>query len=604
MDKCLLNFDNLINSWTSSGRRIKGPLVIVVASILALLIAILFIAGSIFQNSRLNQDLERDIKSVMRAIDLSVTKDTEALNQLSLAILNRPDLEQLLISRDRQGLLKRTHGLFEKLNSRHGVSHFYFHLPSRENLLRVHQPNRFGDKIIRPSILESSLTKRGAKGIEMGPLGSYTLRVVHPWWVGERLIGYIELGKETGSILTDIKANNDVDLIWFAKKLFIDRNVWKKNHILANSLTSWDTMFDMVVVSTTSETLLPKVVELLSSEASTNTASPTLFTQKGREYVLAVRPTVDSNDEQVGQIAIIRDVTVSKVAFRKVGLLVLVAVVLLFMASIFLIGRFARRVEDEVAKSRDHLETAVRERTTELLEAKEIAETANRTKSNFLSSMNHELRTPLNAIMGFSEMIRGQLFGPVGAPVYVEYAQDINRSGQHLLQLINDLLDVGKIEAGEYELQFEMFDIGNDVTEVATLVDQIAQSKNVVLNVEIPDHALELNADRRAVHQILINLISNAIKYSDPGGSVRVSLERITAGACITIEDRGIGIRPEDLEKIRSPWVRVSNPHSSSREGAGLGLSIVNSLLDLHGGTLTIESEIGIGTTVKVIFPA
>ncbi|MEQ8267694.1 MAG: ATP-binding protein [Parvibaculum sp.] len=230
------------------------------------------------------------------------------------------------------------------------------------------------------------------------------------------------------------------------------------------------------------------------------------------------------------------------------------------------------------------------------------AEAANRSKSEFLANMSHELRTPLNAIIGFSEIMDSGLFGELGSPKYKEYAGDIHASGTHLLELINDILDMSKIEAGRMTLETQPLEIADVTEESLRLISARADVAKVTIENELP--ALPtVQADKRAVKQVLLNLLSNAVKFTPAGGSIH--LKGRTSGGFVTIavEDSGIGIPASALPKIGRPFEQVESQHSKSHKGTGLGLALSRSLVELHGGTLTIESTEGMGTTVSFTLP-
>ncbi|MBI2719373.1 MAG: PAS-domain containing protein [Rhizobiales bacterium] len=230
------------------------------------------------------------------------------------------------------------------------------------------------------------------------------------------------------------------------------------------------------------------------------------------------------------------------------------------------------------------------------------AEAANRSKSEFLANMSHELRTPLNAIIGFSEVMQGQMFGPIGSAKYVEYSRDIHRSGQFLLDVINDILDMSKIEAGRMPLEIEDIDVGAVFDEVLRLVSPRAIDSNVVIELEIPT-LLAVAADRRAVKQVFINLLSNAVKFTPEGGRVKITAAAEDGFVAIGIADTGIGIPARDIEKLGRPFEQVENQLTKSKGGSGLGLAISKSLVELHGGSLQIQSTVGAGTAVTVLLP-
>ncbi len=231
------------------------------------------------------------------------------------------------------------------------------------------------------------------------------------------------------------------------------------------------------------------------------------------------------------------------------------------------------------------------------------AEAANQAKSEFLANMSHELRTPLNAINGFSEIMAGEMFGPLGDPKYKGYAADILKSGQHLLSLINDVLDMAKIEAGKLTLHYETVSLKEVVDDAARLMRGKIEEAGLNLLVDAPDLP-EIDADYRGLKQVVLNLISNAVKFTPAGGHVVVAISREDHERLrVAVTDTGIGIAAEDLARLARPFEQVEGQHSKTTQGTGLGLALTKSLIELHGGTMSIESEPGRGTSVSFDLP-
>ena len=230
------------------------------------------------------------------------------------------------------------------------------------------------------------------------------------------------------------------------------------------------------------------------------------------------------------------------------------------------------------------------------------AQQANAAKSEFLANMSHELRTPLNAINGFSEMMAKEMIGPLGDRRYVEYAQDIHNSGHHLLALINDILDMAKIEAGKHSLHLEQVDLCGVAEEAVRLMRNRADDGGLIVSLDMPDLP-RVEADHRAVKQVILNLLSNSIKFTPRGGQVRIAARAVGEVVQISVMDTGIGISKEDLDRLAQPFQQVEHQHAKTQHGTGLGLALSKSLVELHEGRFDMASEPGRGTTVSFTLP-
>lgn len=270
------------------------------------------------------------------------------------------------------------------------------------------------------------------------------------------------------------------------------------------------------------------------------------------------------------------------------------------------------REANDLSFANADLERVVAERTqclsdkvAELERARAEAVDANAAKSRFLASMSHELRTPLNAILGFAEIIQRELYGCASDARYVEYAGIIHQSGSHLLSVIGDILDLSKIEAGKMELRCVPVRVADLVEDACRLAGVGVASGGRNMTVTVERGLPMLDADRRAVTQMVLNLLSNAMKFTPAAGAIALSASmRIDGGVSIRVRDRGAGIAKAEIAKVLTDYGQAANPEVRKHQGAGLGLSIVSGLMVLHGGTLQLESELGLGTSVSLNFPA
>ena len=248
-------------------------------------------------------------------------------------------------------------------------------------------------------------------------------------------------------------------------------------------------------------------------------------------------------------------------------------------------------------------ETRTAELTRHLKLEKQRAERSANSKNAFLANMSHELRTPLNAINGFSEILVGELYGPLGDDRYKEYAQDILDSGKHLLDMITDLLDMAKIDAGKMTVALHPIDIVDPVDAAIRMIRRKAEEKNISLKLAANSNLPLVEADHRAIRQMILNLVSNAIKFTDEGGEVRVTVDQKDKELRVAVRDNGIGIPPDALPRLGEPFEQVSDTRDRNYDGTGLGLALTKSFAEMHGGRLTIASEQGRGTQVSFYLP-
>jgi signal transduction histidine kinase len=243
-------------------------------------------------------------------------------------------------------------------------------------------------------------------------------------------------------------------------------------------------------------------------------------------------------------------------------------------------------------------------RSVDLERARHQLERANRAKSEFLANMSHELRTPLNAIIGFSELMAKQTLGPIGNELYVDYLRDIYNSGEHLLGIINDVLDMARFEAGRLQLHESEVDLCDVVERSVRMVNGRAEEQDISISAELPDSLPWLLGDTVKLQQVIVNLLSNAVKFTPPNGRICVSGDWSDDGIIIAVRDTGVGIPRDKLDEVLEPFKQVDSGLARRHDGAGLGLPLSKSLIELHGGTFTIDSDLGKGTTVTIELPA
>jgi two-component system, cell cycle sensor histidine kinase PleC len=303
----------------------------------------------------------------------------------------------------------------------------------------------------------------------------------------------------------------------------------------------------------------------------------------------------------------------------------LVALLLLSAVRLLRGHAMVNQMNKQLGQANSELESRVDERTIELLvtnaelreretrlssqahqlaKARDLAEAANDAKSVFLATMSHELRTPLNAIIGFTELMQTALFGPLGHPKYVEYVGDVNKSGSHLLALINDILDLSRLDAGKADLFDEQFSLGQLISDVCRSMEPLADHSRLKITKDIPADLPWLRADQRRIRQVILNLVSNAIKFTPADGAITVKAWAMGAELAIRIRDTGIGMSSAQLPTALERFGQIDSRLTRQFGGTGLGLPLAKQLVEIHDGTFEIQSELGVGTVVTIILPS
>jgi two-component system cell cycle sensor histidine kinase PleC len=372
-------------------------------------------------------------------------------------------------------------------------------------------------------------------------------------------------------------------VLWDASdRLVLCNSHFQRLHKLPDSAVTPGTSYETVIEVGS----MPEVRTRLQETASQAPGARTFEAQleDGSWLHISERRTKDG-----GYVSVGTDITRIKEHEQK-----LVDNDLRLRATVIDLKRSQSELERQAGELADLAEKYSREKTR--------AEEANQTKSKFLANMSHELRTPLNAIIGFSEIMGSGMFGTLGSEKYQEYCHDILTSGHYLLEVINDILDMSKIEAGRMKLDMEQLDLSKTLAESLRVVSGRAEDKNLVLNAEIEGN-IPVVADRRAIKQIIVNLLSNAVKFTPDGGKVVVRSRVLSDSIQLVIADTGIGIAPQSLTRLGRPFEQVESQLTKTYHGSGLGLAIARSLTNLHGGSMRMRSKLGAGTVVCVSLP-
>jgi len=408
------------------------------------------------------------LQGVSNQLEESLTAQSENLEAIENVILNDKDLTASLAAQNRKALQSRYNPLYAQLRAKHHITHFYFHRPDCVNLIRLHDPSRSGGVIERFTLHEAKRTRNVASGIELGPMGTFTLRVVSPVFDNGTLIGYLELGKEIEDVLEDARASCEIDLAVTIHKTNIHREAWQAGMKMMGREGNWNRFAEDVVIYSTARRF-PKAAERLVGKKGSPKDTMADVEIDGKPFHALTTPLNDASGIEVGDLLIFKDMSEETAQFNR--MILVSSVVATILASILVVFLYfaLRRIDRGIMMQRElenrHQKIKVLNESLEM--ACQIADAATRAKSCFLANMSHEIRTPMTSIIGFAENMLDTDQTDVDK---FNCAKTIHRNGEQLLNLINDILDLSKIETGKMEVERLDCDPCRIIADVATLM--------------------------------------------------------------------------------------------------------------------------------------
>ncbi|MBU1689404.1 MAG: hypothetical protein KJ958_05170 [Gammaproteobacteria bacterium] len=586
----------------------------------------LMLVGSLFvfvygtsreEASHIAADFQRSALAAQRNYDTALRAEVETLSAALEFLQNDEILRRRLVVGDREGAMKHASPIFERLRSQFRITHFYILTPERRVLLRAHEPGRHGDIIGRYTVMQAERTGTPASGVELGPLGTFTLRVVYPLHDAKGLIGYLELGEEIEHVVSNVRTAVGVDLSIAIDKRFLARKDWDQGMHMLGRPADWNRLASSVETYSSLKMPAETMAHMLRSSFGQNGKEE--YAIGDRHYYAMAHPLTDAGKREVGSLLILRDMTERLENNRNAILeisgfsIAMGGFVLVFFY--FLAGRIERRLEAarlqlveetnarEVMQKKhiDALEVnqmRLLEVQEALIQSKEAAELASQVKSEFLARMSHELRTPMNSILGFAQLMKIDPATPLSAE-QGEFVQHIIRAGGHLLELINETLDLSSIEAGRLDVHMNKVDLNPMVDECVELIQPLADVRNIRILSSISGEPNWVLGDRFRLKQVMLNLLSNAVKFNRDEGSVTLVCGYGPSGEGrlrVSVTDTGEGIPPASLDQLFLPFSRL-NAEEREIGGTGIGLAISKRMVELMGGKVGVNSVPGQGST-------
>ncbi len=552
--------------------KIKRKILIPLTGIIIVMLTIMIVGISKLKEREIEINIINKEIKLEQAYKKIIETNRDEIKTIFNFILNNKQIKNAFLEKNREALFDLSKPIFDSLKKNNKITHFYFTDINRINFLRVHKKEKYGDLINRQTMIASNKQNTLSSGVELGPLGTFTLRVVAPWFVENKLIGYIELGEEIKDIIPSLKINWDFEYSFVLN----NDNQLNKNLIQSSFFNN---------------------IESISKTVTKN----------DNTFVISHIDLKDMNNNNIGKIYFPYNISKINSEYSKIMLktilITLIISSLIFVLLVPHLKKLENIIKNENSNNQENKKKLDYHKKL-LKDANEFAETAILVKNKFLSKVSYDLRTPLNGITGFLQLLAGTELDEKQK----ECTKFIELNSKHLLDSIERLLDFSKLEANDMQIENYDFNLKDLIENVIPLHKQKCESQKLKFDLNIEDAVpLVLSGDNYRTMQIVNNLLSNAIKYTQKGNiSLTIKKEdedKKTITLSFIVKDSGIGISKTNKVKILSAFEQVDNAQSNNLGGLGLGLSIAQSLISLMKGKLELETEVGEGSTFTATIP-